>query len=199
MPSQRQARKDATRERALAVARRLFTEHGYTGTSTGAVLEAADLARGGLYYHFTDKQDLFRAVFEQVEQHLVARVVEAAYTDPARPLWDRVVAGVEEFMSAASEPEVQRIVLTEGPAVLGKSAWRELDERYGLGLIKRVIEQAISEGLITPRPVEPLARLLLAALNEAATTIAEARNQQAAREEMTNAVIQMLNDVRASG
>lgn len=198
MPSQRQTQKQATRERLIRVARQLFAERGFAGTSTGAILEKAGLARGALYHHFKDKRDLFRAVFEHVEEDLVQRVVEAAYAEPARPLWDRVVAGLEEFMVVASEPGVQRIVLTEGPAVLGKGAWRELDERYGLGLVKRVIQQAITEGVITDRPVEPLARLVLAAVNEAATTVAEAHDQEAARKEMSAALIRLLDDIRTS-
>lgn len=188
-PSRRRAQADSTRARLVTIARRHFAERGYADASTVTILADAGLARGGLYHHFPDKRALFRAVFERVEEDLVDEVVRAAYAEPAAPLPERLPRGVRAFLAAAARPEVQRIVLTDAPAVLGQRAWRELDDRYGLRLIRRVLRQGVAEGVLPERPVRPTARLLLAALNEAASVVAQADDPAAAIDEMTDAVL----------
>lgn len=193
----RREQADATREALVATARRLFAEHGYAGTSTGMVLAELGLARGALYHHFPDKRSLLAAAYEAVEADLVARVAGAAFADPDRPLWDSLVVGVRTFLAAAAAGEVQRIVLTDGPAVLGRAAWRELDERYGLGLVRSILATGIAAGVFAERPVDPLARLLLAALNEAASEVAQADDPSAALDEVAAAVLGLFAALRA--
>ena len=175
MPTQREQQRQATRARLIEIARRRFGEDGYDQVSTVSILEEAGLARGALYHHFTDKAALLVAVYEDVEHELVIAVTTAAYSDPVRPLWERVVVGVRTFLDLASDPAVQRITHIDVPAVLGPDAWRELDERYGLGLVKRVLAQGVSEGVFgTEVAIDQTGRIVLAALNEAAATIADA-------------------------
>src|SRR2546430_9325406 len=76
--------------------------------------------------------------------------------------------GASAFLDACLEPAVQRIVLLEGPAVLGWEAWCEIDMAYGLGMVTAVLEVAMQTGAIRKAPVEPLAHILLAGLNEGA-------------------------------
>jgi AcrR family transcriptional regulator len=195
--TQREAQAAATRQRLVAIARRLFTEHGYAGTSTTMVLTEAGLARGALYHHFSDKRELLRAAFEAVENDLVDRVIGESYADPSRPLWDRLLLGIRAFLAASAHREVQQIALTDAPAVLGRTAWRELDESYGLGQLKRILRQGMKEGVFLQQPVDPLARLLIAMLNEGATEVAHAPEPDRALEEVSRTVVGIFDGLRA--
>ena len=179
-------RSEGTRAALLAAARGLFAERGYAGVSTEDVVTAAGVTRGALYHHYRDKRDLFRAVFEQLEADLVARlagsVTEAA---DARTTIDR---GMAAFLDACLEPEVARIALLDAPGVLGWQQWREIETRYGLGLVTAVLAAAVQEGLVAPQPVEPLAHALFGALTEMALLIANATDRPAARRDAGTAL-----------
>src|SRR6266481_5912565 len=107
----------ATRARLIAAGRQLFTEKGYAATSTEEIVQTAAVTRGALYYHFTDKKDLIRAVFETLEAEFLERVV-AASAKAATPL-QGLKLGLDAFLELCLDPEIQQIVLQEGPAALG--------------------------------------------------------------------------------
>jgi AcrR family transcriptional regulator len=183
-------RSDATRTALTEAAARLFGERGFTDTPTEEIVRAAGVTRGALYHHFTDKEDLFRAVFEGVEEQLVARAAEAV--ERSEDLKAGLLAGCNEFLDACLEPEVQRIALIDGPAVLGWDEWRKIDERYALGLITMGITAAIAEGVIDPQPARPLAQMLLGALTEAAMLIARSDDVTTTRAEVGTIVERLL-------
>jgi hypothetical protein len=97
---------------------------------------------------------------------------------------DQLRRGTQAFLDACLEPATQRVVLLEAPTILGWDTWREIDAKYGLGLIRAVLQQAVDEGALEPQPVEPLAHMLLGAMNEAALLIATAKNVKRARAEV---------------
>jgi AcrR family transcriptional regulator len=175
-------RRAATRTALIAAARALFAERGYAAVGTEEIVRRAGVTRGALYHHFPAKPDLFRAVYERVEQELTERIVTEVplVGDPVAVLRD----GTAVFLDACLEPEVQRIALLDAPAVLGYEAWREIGERYGLGLIQAALQRAVDVGAIPAQPVRPLARVLLGALDEAALFIARADDVAAARREV---------------
>jgi AcrR family transcriptional regulator len=177
-------RTEATRSRLISTARRLFAEKGFAATSTEEILGAASASRGALYHHFPSKTDLFEATFEAVEDDLTAQVVLAAgaETDPRRQL----ELGVGAFLDQCRNPEVQRIVMLDGPTVLGWDRWHELDERYGFGAIKAVLGVAAERGMIGASSIEPLAHLLLGAVMQAGMVVARAEDPGAAKREMTS-------------
>ncbi len=144
------------------------------------------MTRGALYHHFGSKEGLFVAVCEEAEQALVDRVATAAMTaaDPLAALR----RGSEEFLDAVTDPAVQRILLVDAPAVLGWERWREMEARYGLGLVTAALRGVMAAGLMTPAPVEALGHMLLAALNEAALVVAGAPDKVAARAEVGQVV-----------
>src|SRR3569623_3560779 len=89
----RRAQYSASTRRALVgVAERLFTEHGYAGTSLDAIVAGADVTKGALYHHFSGKQALFEAVFERVETD-AARAIQKALKGPRAP-WEKAIAGL---------------------------------------------------------------------------------------------------------
>src|SRR6202043_3294893 len=107
------------------------------------------------------KEDLFRAVYEEVERELVERIAADALSagDPLAALH----AGARAFLDACEDPAVQRISLIDAPSVLGWEQWREIGLRYGFGLVRATVKAAMDAGLIERQPVDPLSHLLLGA------------------------------------
>jgi AcrR family transcriptional regulator len=187
---------DATRTALSAAARQLFTERGYAATSTTEIVERAGVTRGALYHHFAAKEDLFRAVFEQLEGEVTRHVAKEALTS-ADPL-EQLRRGTRAYLDACIDPAVQRVVLLEGPSVLGWQTWQEIEQRYGYGLVVAGVEAAIGAGLIAAQPVEPLAHVLFGALTEAGMVVARADDSDAVRAEMEAAMDRLLDGLRAS-
>jgi AcrR family transcriptional regulator len=165
-------RTEATRGRLIATARRLFAEKGFAGATTEEILSEASVSRGALYHHFPSKTDLFQATFEEVEKDLTVQVMTAAATtkDPKHML----ERGFDAYLDQCRKPEVQRIVMLDGPTVLGWDTWHALDERYGFGTIKGVLAQSAKSGALPPASVVPMAHLLLGAVMQAGMVVARA-------------------------
>lgn len=187
---------EATRGALVRAAERLFTERGYADTPTEAVVQAAGVTRGALYHHFRDKSALFQAVYEALEERVVEQVharIEGL-TDPLSVLQ----RGAEGFLDACLDPAVRRIVLLEGPSVLGWEKWREIDQAYGLGLTTVALEVAVASGAIHHAPIEPLAHVLFGGLVEAAMLMASAPDPGAARREVGRAVALIIRGLSTS-
>ena len=185
MPTQAE-RTEATRGRLISTARRLFAEKGFAATSTEEILSEAAVSRGALYHHFPSKTDLFQAAFEQVEDEVTAQVLQAATkdgeTDPMRILQ----VGFGAFLDQCLNPEVQRIVMLDGPTVLGWDLWHELDERYAFGTLKTVLTVAADTGRIEESAIEPLSHLLLGAIMQAGMVVARSDDPLTAKRAMTD-------------
>ncbi len=184
-----------TRGRLVAVARTLFAERGYTGASTEQLVERAGVTRGALYYHFRDKRDIFRAVFEQVEEEVNGQMTSAAMAEAAEP-GRALDAGCRAFLDACLDPAVQRIALVEAPTVLGWPLWHEITSRHSFGLLLLGLESAIVAGDIDDQPVAALAHALLGALNEGALYIALADDRERARAEVGAVLSRLLGGLR---
>jgi AcrR family transcriptional regulator len=168
----------ATRDALIGAARELFGERGYDGTSIGAVLDAAGVARGALYHHFATKEELFDAVLDQEVARVSAVAANAARkeNDPLASLR----AGCATWLRVALDPAVQRIVILDPPAVVGWKRWRELDEVHTLGGLRTNLTALATQGHIAESEVDTFAHMLLAAVTEAALLIAQADEPQAA-------------------
>jgi AcrR family transcriptional regulator len=175
-------RSEATRQRLVAAARELFAERGYAGVGTEEIVHAAGVTRGALYHQFRDKAALFAAVAETVEAELAERIAAGALAGASAPV-GALRAGARLFLEVCAEPEVERIILLDAPAVLGWQAWRDLTSRYGLGLLQQALQVAMDAGAITRQPVVPLAHVLIGALDECALYVAGADDPAVAREE----------------
>jgi AcrR family transcriptional regulator len=172
-------RSRATRKALIGAARKLFAKRGYADVGTEEIVRAAGLTRGALYHHFGGKRELLDAVYEQIERELSERIASRALAT-SDPL-EAMRAGTEMFLDACLEPEVQRIVLLDAPAVLGWERWRQIASEHGLGLIEATLRAAIDAGRIAPQPVKPLAHVLMGALDEAAMLVARAEDPAAMR------------------
>ncbi|MET4924895.1 TetR/AcrR family transcriptional regulator [Streptomyces sp. PSRA5] len=173
MPQERGTRarqREQTRRALLREGRELFAEVGYGAVSLAEIVAAAGVTKGALYHHFDSKTALFRAVLEDVQQEVGARVAEAA--GARDDSWDQLVAGCQEFITATTGPDIQRIMLVDGPAVLGWAEWRAMDEASSARHLTQALAGLVAEGVIAAQPVAPLAHLLSGAMNEAALWLA---------------------------
>jgi AcrR family transcriptional regulator len=186
---------EATRAALIAAARELFAERGYGGVGTEEIVQRARVTRGALYHHFSGKEDLFRAVYEEIERDLMERLATQAVsaTDPLEAL----KAGARTFLDACEgDPAVQRISLLDAPSVLGWEQWREIGLRYGFGLVQGTLQAAMDAGLIERQPVTPLSHLVLGAIDEAAMVVARADDGGKTRREVGASVERYLDALR---
>jgi AcrR family transcriptional regulator len=195
-PTRRQENTDATRRALMEVARELFTRFGYAGAKTEQIVKRARVTRGALYHHFpAGKKELFRAVFEEVEQQLVAGIAETSMKEKP-DIWAVSVTGLRAFLDACMEPSVQRIVLLDAPSVLGWDTWREIDERYGFAILRGMLETAMLEGVIRKQPLDALAHVMLGALNEGALLIARSKDPSSTRAEVESSLLALMEGMR---
>jgi len=186
----------ATRLALVTAARRLFTERGYHGTGTHDVVALAGVTRGALYHHFLDKEALFLAVFLEVETDLVTAAGEPVLALALDP-WSHLQTGIQSFLTVvAAMPDVQRVLLIDGPAVLGWMKWRELQSEFSFGHITEGLEKAMRDGAIRTRPVGPIAHLVFACLHEAALMIANSPAPADTRIEAGEALATMLDGLK---
>jgi AcrR family transcriptional regulator len=186
-------RTESTRKALIAAARSLFAERGYAGVGTEAIVRAAGVTRGALYHHFEGKRELFAAVYEQIEIELAERIAAGALEANASSPLEAMRAGTEMFLAASTEPETQRIVLLDGPSVLGWDRWREIASEHGLGMIEATLQAAIEAGAIKSQPVRPLAHVLMGALDEAAMLVARAEDPEQMRIEVAGTLGTLLD------
>ena len=192
--TRREERAEATREALVAAARELFTDKGFARTPTEEIIARAGASRGAMYHHFKDKTDLFRAVFEQVEQELSLHITSAALR--GRDPMTQIHRGIDAFLDRCLDPDVQRIALLEAPTVLGWETWQEIDERYAFGLVTSGLQAAMEAGMIGKQPIEPLAHLLMGAMTQAGMTLARADDPQRERKRIGKAVRSLLNGLQ---
>jgi len=178
-------RRAATRRALLDAARALFAEKGYAEVTIEEVVRAAGVTRGALYHHFEDKRLLFGAVVSEVEDEIDVLVEGAAREAHARsgdPL-EAMMAGHYAFLDACSRQEVRRILLLDGPAVLGWEEWHEIDAGHAVAQIEEGLGLLADAGLMEPQPLRPLAHLLHGAAIEAALYVAISEDAGKARDE----------------
>lgn len=177
-----QAERSATTRAALVAAgRKLFAQHGFAAVGTPAIVAEAGVTRGALYHQFEDKTELFAAVFEQVEQEVMARILTGVGQGAADDPIEAMLAAADAWLQIAAEPEVHRIVLLDAPAALGWDRWREIGQKYALGATEALLTQAVASGTVPEQPIKPLAHVLVGALDEAALYVARADDPGTAR------------------
>jgi AcrR family transcriptional regulator len=195
MSSRTQAeRSESTRGALISAGRELFAARGYAAVGTEEIVRRAGVTRGALYHHFEGKPELLAAVYEQLESEMAGRLAQVE-TQGTGAL-ETLEAGAAMFLDHSLEPEVQRIVLLDAPAVLGWERWREIGARYGLGLIEGVLTIGMEQGEIRRQPVEALAHALLGALDEVAMFVARAEDPAAARAEAGETLACLLEALR---
>lgn len=203
-PARTQAeRTRATTDQLVSAARDLFATAGYDATYLDAVVERAGVTKGALYHHFEGKRALFAAVYE-AEQQSIERAIYRVARDHDQNSWQAFIAGCRAFFDAALDSGFQQILI-DAPAVLGWQQMREIEDRHLMALFKQGIRQAMDDGHIKRRRVEPLAHQLHGAMCEAAMVIArsnqpteEASDAVATLEELLNGIAINSDDRRCA-
>lgn len=159
-------RRAATRGRIVSAARERFASHGFEATSTSEILADAGVSRGALYHHFETKREVFEAVFLEVSEGAIERAARSVGRGES-PLEDLVSASFA-WLKEVRKPEVGKILLDQGPQVLGWKRARDLEARTSLHLVKQSLERAADAGEIAVPSIDLAAKLVNALLAEAA-------------------------------
>lgn len=186
---------EETRRKLIQAARKAFAENGYTAASMDDITASVGLTRGALYHTFGDKKGLLMAVVDQIDMEMASRA--HALAGEAASLWDGLVAEGVAYIEMALNPEVQRIVLLDGPAVLGDpSQWPS--QNNCLQMTIRTIDKLIEEGTIKPVNAEAAARLLNGAALNAALWIAASDDPERVVDKAIEAFKWMVDGLRIS-
>lgn len=190
---------ERTRAALMKTARTMFAERGYARTSLEEVARRAAMTTGALYHQYRDKQDLFRAVLDELQVETFERIRERsrARVGPAgRQSWERFAAAAQLALDCFMDPVFCQIVMVDGPAVLGWQAWHRIRVEHMLKHLRQVLEQQMDQGHISREPVEPLAHLLFGALSEAGMLIAHAADKRAARKEIGASALRLFERLK---
>jgi len=162
---------EETRAKLIQAARKAFAAKGYAGSSMDDLTAEAGLTRGALYHNFGDKKGLLQAVIDQMDAEILVRM-RAAHAAAATP-WEGFMAEAIAYIEMSLEPEIQRIMLLDGPAVLGDpSQWE--NQNACLRTTAQTIQALIDDGTVKPVNAEAAARLVNGAALNAALWIAAA-------------------------
>ena len=185
-----------TREEILAAARELFTADGYSATSVAGIAGAAGVTKGALFHHFGSKEDLFLEVWRdlQIEMDANARDKAIAHRSKSDP-YAAFLAGCRVYLDWTARPDYQRIVLVDGPAVLGMERWHKLDFELGNDSMSRATDFLSRQGHFPKELAKPAAILLQAALNGAGFVLS-AKDPEVTREEVFKTFERLLRGLR---
>ncbi len=182
--SVRERKMAETRKKLIEVARHAFAEYGYTDTSMDKLTAEAGLTRGALYHHFGDKRGLFAAVVEQIDSQMAEYAQQ--HREQFDDLWEGLLVEGQTYIQNALKPEFQRIVLRDGPAVLGDPAHWPSQNRC-LQSTRECVEQLLIEERIKIVDPEAAAVLLNGAAMNAAIWVASSEYPEQVLPEALNA------------
>lgn len=184
-----------TRAALVMAGRLLFGKSGFAATSVEDLAREAGVTTGALYHHFPTKAALFEAAFELVHAELMAASGQAAQR--ADGVIDGLAAAFDAFLDKVLEPDVQRIIITDAPAVLGPARFTELDERYAFAAIVAALEAAAQSGALRVADPQTLGRLLLGMLTRGGMLIASAADPVATRDSVSATIRAILAGLAA--
>ncbi len=187
-------RRQATRDAIVAAAERLFGDEGFDGTVIDDIAAEAGVAKGAVYHHFASKEAVFEAALRRRSAALAAEIT--AKVIEAGDVLAMLARGTEAYFEACAAGATGRIILKDGPAVLGWQRWREIDEEHFGQAIPQTLAVAMNQGLIERQPVGPLARLLLGAVTEAAAACAASADPATTGREHAAAFERLLQGLR---
>ncbi len=188
VPSRRQQYSAATRRALIDMGEELFTEHGYAAASLDAIVAGAEVTKGALYHHFSGKQALFEAVFERVEVEASRAIQDAlkGHDDP----WAKALAGLRAFLDVVQEPGYRRIVILEGPAVLGYARFREQEGRSTFANVLDIVGSVLEAGewQLQEEMTETFTRIFFGAMSSAGESVSTSEDPIAAARRVEAAI-----------
>jgi AcrR family transcriptional regulator len=191
----RQEYSAATKKALVDVALDLFARQGYAGSSLDQIVAGARVTKGALYHHFKGKQDLFEAVFVSVEDSAAERIRKTIRS--SKDPWERAVMGLREFLAVTRTEAYRRIVIQEGPAVLGYERYREHEERSTFGLVQDIVASLLSSYALPASTIEAFTRLFFGAMAATGAAVSTAEDPQQASDDAEGAIVLVLAGIRA--
>jgi AcrR family transcriptional regulator len=194
----RRTQYSASTKRALVdEATRLFTTQGYAATSLDAIVTAARVTKGALYHHFSGKQAVFEAVFERIEADASTQIRNAL--KKSRDPWDKALIGLRAFLQIVQNSSYQRIVIQEGPAVLGYERFREQEERSSFGLVQEMVKLVLEDSTydLSEDMLETFSRIFFGAMSAAGESVSTAANPKVAVAQVETAIAFILAGLRS--
>src|SRR3954453_16883219 len=192
--SRRQEYSASTRRALVDVATERFTEQGYAGTSLDEIVAGARVTKGALYHHFTGKQALFESVFENGEER-AAREIHRAVRGHEDP-WEKAMGGLGAFLEVLQEPGYRRIVIADGPAVLGYERYREQEEGTTFGIVQEIGPPVRPSYAPAPSMVETFGRVFFGPMAAAGAAVSTAADPRQASAEVEAAIAYILSGLR---
>lgn len=185
-----------TRAKLIAAGRRAFGAVGYAGSSMDDFTAGAGLTRGALYHHFGDKKGLLQAVIQEIDAEMTARLHRISAAAPNR--WQGFVEECVAYIEMALEPEIQRIMFRDGPAVLGDvSQWPT--NNGCIAALSRSVEQLKADGEMADIDTEAAARLINGASSHAALWIANSDRPEETSKRAVRGFRTLLEGLRVKG
>ncbi|MED3553120.1 TetR/AcrR family transcriptional regulator [Cytobacillus praedii] len=178
----------------MEIARQHFTEYGYANVTLEEIAQEANVTRGALYHHFKNKKGLFLAVFEVVQKE-IGEHVEAAAAQ-SNNSWQQLINGCQAYLEGAVVSQNQRILLIDGPAILGWDTFRKMDEKYSMNSLREQLQFMQERELIKHISVEAMTHCLSGAMNEAVLWISDHSDQKDVIEEVMIVLKHMLESFR---
>jgi AcrR family transcriptional regulator len=194
--SLRAAQVAQTRAALLAAGRRLFGQNGFRSTSVEDLAREARVTTGALYHHFPTKTALFEAVFTQAHVDLLmaaTHAAQAAAGEGPSHKSDDLARGVDAFLDGILQPDIQRILVLDGPAVLGLARFTELDEQYAHAAILHALVSVAEAGGTQIDDPDTTTSLLLGALTRGAMLIANSADPVETRHAVARSMRSLLN------
>ena len=194
--SRRQQYSASTKRALIDVAMTLFTEQGYAATSLDQVVAGARVTKGALYHHFSGKQAVFEAVFEHVERDASKRIRKAL--KGSRDPWEKALIGLRAFLEIVQDPAYQRVVIQEGPAILGYERFREQEERSSYGLVQDMVRDVLSDSAydLSGDMLETFSRIFFGAMSAAGESVSSSANPKLAVAQVETAIAFILTGLR---
>ena len=188
VPSRRAQYSASTKRALVDVAEDLFTENGYSNTSLDAIVAGARVTKGALYHHFSGKQALFEAVFERVED-AGARTIQRALKNERDP-WVKALSGLRAFLSVVQEPTYRRVVIQDGPSVLGYERFREQEERSTFANVVEIVRAVLTAGTweLEEEMLQTFTRIFFGAMSSAGDSVASSEDPAGEAERVQTAI-----------
>ena len=195
--SRRAAYSASTKRALVEVAETLFTEHGYANASLDSIVAGAQVTKGALYHHFSGKQALFEAVFERVEDD-ASKLIQKALKGRKDP-WEKARSGLRCFLEVVQEPRYRRIVVQDGPAVLGHERFREQEERSTYANVVDIVRSVLVAGSweLDEDMVQTFSRIFFGAMSSAGESIAGSDDPVAAADRVEVAISFIISGFQA--
>ena len=194
MASQAERREKTTRS-ILQAAKKLFAARGFASTSIDDIADEAGVRKGAVYHHYASKEEIFALIFNELSAELATLIPPAV--EGASDILDAIGRGTVKYLTAIAAPPFRQVLLLDGPAVLGWTAWREVDVFYFGSMIRAPLNSAL-KGKATLREIDAIAHVVAGAITEAALVCATSDNPKRQARDLAAALQAMLKPMLAT-